>query len=111
MEYILSSKFMQAILHRYPKLAHAHAEWVTGSTLQLQRLAHENLGLGHWTRTNKDVPVTESEARLAVLDISNTKHVRMVQPSEMMDKLLIAESDARYKPNTSYLRVSSTERT
>lgn len=109
MEYILASKRMQAVLQRYPKLAYAYAEWSTGSTLQLQRLAHENLGLGSWKNTQNDVPVTDPGARLATLDTSNMKHVRMVQPSEVMNQLLIAEGDTRYKPNTGYVRVSSTE--
>ena len=109
MEYILASKRMQAVLRRYPKLAYAYAEWSTGSTLQLQRLAHENLGLGSWKNTQNDVPVTDPGARLAILDTSNMKHVRMVQPSEVMNQLLIAEGDTGYKPNTGYVSVSSTE--
>lgn len=36
-------------------------------TLQLQRLAHEELGLGTWTRCDKDVPVTTRFERLGVL--------------------------------------------
>ena len=53
-------------------------EWVTNEFLQLQRLAHEELGSGTWTRTANGIPVTEFDERLAVLDISDEGHPTMI---------------------------------
>lgn len=49
-------------------------------TLQLQRLAHEELGLGTWTRCDKDVPVTARFERLGVLDVTERTHPRLKTP-------------------------------
>lgn len=49
-------------------------EWVTNETLQLQRMAHEELGLGSWTRAASGIPVTASNECLGVLDISDENH-------------------------------------
>ena len=82
-----------ALTHRLPrlrssqKLAYGQAEWQAGATLQLQRLAHENVGLGTWSRTDEAIPVTESGETLGVLDISNAKHARLVQSSIEMDRM------------------------
>ena len=111
MEQVLASKCMLSLFHRSSQFSYALAEWSAGSTLQLQRLAHENLGLGNWSKTNKDVPVTESGVKLAVLDTSNTRHVRMLRPSESMDELLVAEIDVNSRPGGSYISLSSFERT
>lgn len=52
-------------------------EWTTNKTLQLQRLAHEELGLGTWTRTAGDYPITAPSEQLAILDISEPNHPRL----------------------------------
>ncbi len=52
-------------------------EWTTNETLQLQRLAHEELGCGTWSRTAGDHPVTAPHEQLAVLDISEPEHPRL----------------------------------
>ncbi|KAL9116911.1 MAG: hypothetical protein Q9187_006560 [Circinaria calcarea] len=52
-------------------------EWTTNETLQLQRLAHEELGFGNWSRTAEDHPVTAACEELAVLDISEPQHPRL----------------------------------
>ncbi|KAF9697639.1 hypothetical protein EKO04_004170 [Ascochyta lentis] len=57
-------------------------QWQAGSTLQLQRIAHENLGLGIWKRTDEAVPVTRADDLLGVFDTKNLRHARLVQPSE-----------------------------
>lgn len=55
-------------------------EWTTNDTLQLQRLAHEELGFGTWTRTAGDHPVTMPGEQLATLDISDPDHPRLASP-------------------------------
>ncbi|KAL9615740.1 MAG: hypothetical protein Q9160_009297 [Pyrenula sp. 1 TL-2023] len=53
----------------YPRL-----EWITNESLQLQRLAHEELGAGTWSGGTKIIPTTAKGECLAVLDVSNKKH-------------------------------------
>ena len=55
------------------------AEWRAGSTLQLQRVAHQNLGLGTWKRTDETIPVTLGNDILGVYDASNPKHALLVK--------------------------------
>lgn len=58
-------------------------------TLQLQRLAHEELGLGTWTGCDKDVPVTARFERLGVLDVTERTHPRLrVLPAGFEDEML-----------------------
>ncbi|ENI08048.1 hypothetical protein COCC4DRAFT_20941 [Bipolaris maydis ATCC 48331] len=100
---MLISTFMEelfALLLRYPrlrsaKLTYSYCEWQAGSTLQLQRLAHENLGLGTWTRTDEAIPVTEPGDTLGVLEITDSKHVHMVIPTEELSKVDSAADSAR----------------
>lgn len=49
-------------------------EWVTNEALQLQRMVHEELGLGTWTGTAQEIPVTGGDETLGVLDVSDEKH-------------------------------------
>ena len=56
-------------------------EWTTNETLQLQRLAHEELGFGTWTRTEEDHPITAPSEQLAVLDISEPNHPKLASPA------------------------------
>ena len=59
------------------------AEWFNNDTLQLQRMAHEELGLGHWeiSKIPQNIPVTEKGQLLGVLDCSDRKHPRLVNPA------------------------------
>jgi hypothetical protein len=56
-------------------------EWKSNYTLQLQRLAHEQLGLGTWSHTSDAFPVTKRGESLAVLDIIDQKHPRLINPT------------------------------
>ncbi|KAI8626961.1 hypothetical protein F5Y19DRAFT_487249 [Xylariaceae sp. FL1651] len=68
------AKFIQtqARLNPYSRL-----EWISNGTLQLQRLAHEELGIGDWTHGDRAVPITNSVITLAPLDLTNLKHPRL----------------------------------
>ncbi|KAL1651891.1 hypothetical protein SLS58_000014 [Diplodia intermedia] len=57
--------------------SYARLEWCANETLQLQRLAHEELGMGTWSKCDGDVPVTEKGERLAMLDLTDSKHPRL----------------------------------
>ncbi|KAF2142170.1 uncharacterized protein K452DRAFT_270946 [Aplosporella prunicola CBS 121167] len=59
---------------------YAHLEWGANETLQLQRLAHEGVGLGRWKRCEEAVPVTERGDVLGVLDLEEKGHVRLKAP-------------------------------
>lgn len=101
---ILTSIFVEelfALFLRYPrlrsaKLIYSYCEWQAGSTLQLQRLAHENLGLGTWTRTDEAIPVTEPGDTLGVLEVTDSKHVHMVIPTEELNRVDSAADSAKF---------------
>lgn len=81
---ILLATFLEslvALVLRWRKLdTYAHLEWGANETLTLQRLAHEELGLGRWKECGKAVPVTEKGDLLAVLDLGEKGHVRLKAP-------------------------------
>lgn len=66
--------------HRGEQLTYAHLEWNSNATLHLQRLAHEALGLGTWSRTSESIPVTKAGDKLGVLDITDRMHPRLRDP-------------------------------
>ncbi|KAM7189076.1 hypothetical protein V8F20_010284 [Naviculisporaceae sp. PSN 640] len=56
--------------HRRGKYnSYAYYEWVSNSTFQLQRLAHQGVGAGEWSGATDDIPITRAGDRLAVLDL------------------------------------------
>ncbi|KAF9641034.1 hypothetical protein BFW01_g12840 [Lasiodiplodia theobromae] len=59
---------------------YARLEWVTNETLQLQRLAHEELGSVKWEGCAENVPVTRKGEKLAVLDLHDLDHPRLKAP-------------------------------
>ena len=54
--------------------------WKVNGLLQLQRLAHEELGFGTWERCTKAVPVTAKGEVLATLDVTDPEHPVFVKP-------------------------------
>ncbi|KAI0817298.1 hypothetical protein GGR55DRAFT_11801 [Xylaria sp. FL0064] len=73
--------------NRYP-----HLEWTANSTLQLQRLAHEELGFGTWSKGTKTIPVTKPDQLLGSLDISDPKHPVLRRPTDTDSVSLTAGS-------------------
>jgi hypothetical protein len=59
---------------------YAYLEWNTNATLQLQRLAHEELGWDTWSKGTGEIPTTEPGDLLGCLDISNPDHPVLLQP-------------------------------
>ncbi|KAI1269234.1 hypothetical protein F5Y18DRAFT_423478 [Xylariaceae sp. FL1019] len=53
---------------------YATLEWTTNTTLQLQRLAHEGIGIGTWSRGTEKIPVTRSADLLGVIDMTAMSH-------------------------------------
>ncbi|KAL9625381.1 MAG: hypothetical protein Q9160_000444 [Pyrenula sp. 1 TL-2023] len=58
--------------------SYKHLEWISNETLQLQRMAHEEVGAGTWTGTDESLPTTSRGERLATLNIDDRKHPRLV---------------------------------
>ncbi|KAJ8133021.1 hypothetical protein O1611_g602 [Lasiodiplodia mahajangana] len=73
------SKFLY---NRWGYKEYAHLEWTTNATLQLQRLAHEELGFGTWSKGTDEVPATKNGELLACLDITNPIHPVLGSPSK-----------------------------
>lgn len=92
------------------RLRLAHAEWQAGTTLQLQRLAHEGLGLGAWSKTTGAVPVTRPGDVMGVLDVGNIQHPRLVAPATRMEDVVPDSYDGKDTVGSRYTRVSSSER-
>lgn len=67
---------------------HSRLEWVTNETLQTQRLAHEELGIGPWEgcASIHDVPVMVEGQLLAILDIRDPTHPRLRIPTPVATK-------------------------
>jgi hypothetical protein len=66
---------------RFDRNIYSRLEWCTNGTLQLQRLAQEEMGFGTWRGCTKDVPTTQSGEKLAVLDITDAAHPCFAGPS------------------------------
>lgn len=75
--------------NKYPYL-----EWTANSTLQLQRLAHEELGFGTWSEGTETIPVTKPGQLLGSLDISDPKHPILRRPADADSASLTAGSSA-----------------
>ncbi|KAI0552065.1 hypothetical protein F4679DRAFT_572014 [Xylaria curta] len=75
---ILTSYLLEPIskilYNKWGYKTYAHLGWATSATLQLQRLAHEELGFGTWTKGTGKVPATEEGELLACLDLTNPIH-------------------------------------
>jgi hypothetical protein len=69
-------------LRNSTRLRRDHAEWKAGSTLQLQRIAHKNLGFGTWKRADQSISVTDKGDILETYKIDDEKHVRLVYLSD-----------------------------
>lgn len=72
---------------------YARLEWASNETLQLQRLAHEELGVGSWRRCLEAVPTTGRGERLAVLDVGDLKHPRLRAVGPGLEAVIAVESE------------------
>jgi hypothetical protein len=66
---------VQAFLHRRCRhQQYAYLEWTANASLQLHRLAHEELDTEKWSQCTTEIPITDPEATLAHLDITALEH-------------------------------------
>ncbi|KAF2135754.1 uncharacterized protein K452DRAFT_362977 [Aplosporella prunicola CBS 121167] len=82
------------ILRRRRADTYAHLEWGVNETLQLQRLAHEGIGIGRWKNCSDSVPITEKGDDLGVLDLDQREHVRLKAPVAGWEKEVVARVDS-----------------
>ncbi|KAH9894506.1 hypothetical protein F4778DRAFT_794546 [Xylariomycetidae sp. FL2044] len=81
---ILTSYLLEPILRFVYKKGYSqypYLEWVTNGTLQLQRLAHEEMKLGTWSNCSVDMPLAAEDELLGCLDITDLKHPILSAPS------------------------------
>jgi hypothetical protein len=77
----LSLEFLTSwVQRRFKRISYARLEWNTNGTLQLQRLAYEELGIGEWVHGDHAVPITKKITKVAPLDISNIQHLIILSP-------------------------------
>ena len=76
--------------HKYGLL-----EWKINATSQLQRLAHEALGFGTWSKAADAFPVTEKGELLASIDMENSLHpVLRAEPDQTKRNIMYNEQSS-----------------
>ncbi|RWA10841.1 hypothetical protein EKO27_g4264 [Xylaria grammica] len=76
----ISESLLDCLSRRRKWKQYEFLEWTTHESLQLHRLAHENVSPGNWIGGANKVPITTANAMLAHLDISNPEHPVLVRP-------------------------------
>ena len=67
-----------------PSGTYARLEWDTNTTLQLQRLAHEQIGVGTWS-SRWGHPITAPGEKLAMIDVADEEHTLFMAPQNWED--------------------------
>ena len=109
LEPVLAALFKLPWFQHNQKLRYAYAEWQAGTTLQIQRLAHEGLGVGTWSNPTGTVPVTQGNEKLAALDVSDANHPRLRRSSMELGKVGYTTNSTQKGPVPRYSRVPSVE--
>lgn len=68
-------------------------EWTTDSTLQLQRLAHDD-GNGEWLGCMDNVPTTKAGLELRGLDTTDSEHPRLVRLACDPEKMTLVATES-----------------
>ncbi|KAL9618487.1 MAG: hypothetical protein Q9160_006806 [Pyrenula sp. 1 TL-2023] len=76
MSFVLPSVIELLQRYRHRK-AYSILEWLANDALQLQWLAHEATGSGNWHPSSSAYPTTTLGDLLAVLDVTDPKHVKL----------------------------------
>lgn len=75
---------------------HEHLEWTANSTLQLQRLAHQEVGSGTWSGCTKTVPTTKTHEMLRGLDITDLENPVIIPPIGEKNIAEVTKSSAEH---------------
>ncbi|KAL9624396.1 MAG: hypothetical protein Q9160_001358 [Pyrenula sp. 1 TL-2023] len=74
-------------LERRKMIKTSTAEWFGNGTLQLQRLAHEELGFGDWEGCGgKAIPITQKGQLLGVFITADKEHLKLSDPNTVVQK-------------------------
>ncbi|KAI0401872.1 hypothetical protein F4802DRAFT_393586 [Xylaria palmicola] len=86
------------LFKRWGYMKYAHLEWTTNATLQLQRLAHEEMGFGTWSKGTQIVPATHDGELLGCLDLENPNHPVLKSPfgRESASENSLSSQEVRY---------------
>ena len=89
---ITIESFIGWVGRKNEKRDYQQLEWMSNNTLQLQRFAHEELGCGTWIE--EDIPITTALENLAVLDISEPSHPRLMNPATAQTSMAMANTSS-----------------
>ncbi|KAK6860388.1 hypothetical protein PG995_004024 [Apiospora arundinis] len=90
---------------------YAYLEWEGDTAIQLQRVAHDQLGHGHWSRCDDTIPITRPDDRLAPFDISDPKHPMLARVVIDIDDAVAAPEVEESKPENASIQDSSDAQT
>jgi hypothetical protein len=79
---VVLDPLMDFLRKRWGIKQYQQLEWVTNDTLQLQRLAHEEISIGTWSNATRPVPITQMGEKLALLDLSDPTHPKLLPTEE-----------------------------
>ena len=68
-------------------------QWTLDEKLQLQRLAYEEAGQGHWDGCAGSVPVMKKDDRIGVPKHVDAVHPRLSQRSDQSEQVVAASDD------------------
>ncbi|KAK7179517.1 hypothetical protein DPSP01_011952 [Paraphaeosphaeria sporulosa] len=66
---------------------YSRLEWESNSFLDLQRLAHQALGVGNWTRSRTGIPITAPGEQLGVLDSAGQSKLPILKRPRIKEEL------------------------
>ncbi|KAK3683339.1 hypothetical protein B0T22DRAFT_245517 [Podospora appendiculata] len=94
---IIASLCLESVVHciqrRMKRDPYTRMEWFATGALQMQRMAHEELGVGVWSQCDELVPVSRGNTILAGLDVSDVRHPLLCGPRPAIEKMISLESD------------------
>jgi len=115
LNYLLPSLVCYIEKRRVGGVRYATLEWFTTGTLQLQRLAHEGLGYGEWSKCDDEIPIASPNKLLAVLDVRNPKHPQLelsgtqVDGEDSRDKFVPTDEGLKRQPSMNAIDIEFLE--
>jgi len=88
---------------RRGKKSYSRLEWASNGTLQLQRLAHEQLGFGTWNGCTQDVPTTRYGESLALLDVTDSSHPCFMSSYPEIVEGAVSQQNSKEKLDLAYI--------
>lgn len=83
------SAVLEPILHLLYKYygfqQYQEVEWITSNSLQLHRLAQEELGHGEWIKCDDDIPITTGDTYLGTMKLDDYEHPVINKPLKVND--------------------------